>query len=166
MQSSTYTTDGHTQVDGRRYVTEVHILDDGSEQHVIYLAPPKWTDAEYAATMATRAAQIDAEHVVSKIEEKIDAALEWATAVTVETAKELPEQMPLDEIRKRFAAATGEEAAKLATFLDAALTDSKLSDEEAAALFGVDANVWPEYRKTTLEPLRDAWVVVQTARGV
>jgi broad specificity phosphatase PhoE len=58
ITSSTYTLDGHAQVDGRRYVRETHTDSDGQQHVVEYLAPAGWTDVEYAATMQARAAQL------------------------------------------------------------------------------------------------------------
>ena len=61
MQSSSYTTDGHTQADGRRYVRETHVDDAGVTHTVEYLAPAGWTATEYTARMNERAAQLDAQ---------------------------------------------------------------------------------------------------------
>lgn len=59
MQSSTYTPDTHAQADGRRYVTESFVDDDGGPHSRLYLAPASWGDAEYAAHLSATAAQID-----------------------------------------------------------------------------------------------------------
>lgn len=61
MQSSSYTTDGHTQIDGRRYVRETHLDDAGVTHTSEYLAPANWTATEYTARMNERAAKIDAQ---------------------------------------------------------------------------------------------------------
>ena len=60
MQSSTYTVDGHAQIDGRRYVREAHVDVTGKEHTSTYLAPADWTATEYTARMNERAARIDA----------------------------------------------------------------------------------------------------------
>lgn len=60
MQSSTYTVDGHDQVDGRRYVREIHVDVTGATHASEYLAPASWTATEYASRLAQTAAQLDA----------------------------------------------------------------------------------------------------------
>lgn len=54
--SSSYTLDPHTQVDGRRYVTETHTLNAGGPVVVTYLAA---VGEDYAAVMTARVAQIN-----------------------------------------------------------------------------------------------------------
>lgn len=57
--SSSYTADAHAQADGRRYVRELHTLDDGSVQQATYLAPAGWGDAEFSAQMTARVGRIN-----------------------------------------------------------------------------------------------------------
>lgn len=49
--SSQYIADEHAQVDGRRYVTEIHTDSEGVEHRVSYLAP---VNADYAAIASAR----------------------------------------------------------------------------------------------------------------
>ena len=61
MQSSTYTTDAHTQPDGSRYVYERHTDVTGRVHTVLYRAPAAWGDAEINAILSRRAGEIDAQ---------------------------------------------------------------------------------------------------------
>ena len=62
MQSSTFTTDAHTQPDGSRYVYERHTDVTGRVwQPHPWRAPAGWGDAEITAVITARAAQIDAQ---------------------------------------------------------------------------------------------------------
>ena len=54
--SSTYVLDGHTQADGRRYVTEKHADSEGVTHELYYLAE---AGADYSAIMLSRVAQIE-----------------------------------------------------------------------------------------------------------
>lgn len=53
--SSTYQPDAHTQVDGRRYVTESHTDATGAVHTLTYLADP---GADYGAILAVHAQQL------------------------------------------------------------------------------------------------------------
>lgn len=57
IKSSALSLDDHAQTDGRLYVTETHVFDDGSVQVFQYLADPK---ADWQATMTAHAAQLEA----------------------------------------------------------------------------------------------------------
>ena len=62
MQSSTYTTDAHTQQDGSRYVYERHTDATGRVHQLSpWRAPAGWGDAEITAVITARAVQIDAQ---------------------------------------------------------------------------------------------------------
>jgi hypothetical protein len=56
VASNSYVADAHTQADGRRYVTETHVLTAGAPVVVSYLAA---VGADYAAIMAARVDQIN-----------------------------------------------------------------------------------------------------------
>lgn len=56
--SSSYTADAHAQADGRRYVRELHTLDDGSTMGATYLAPAGWGEVEFVAQMNARVGRI------------------------------------------------------------------------------------------------------------
>lgn len=61
MLSSTYTVDAHAQADGSHYVLEHH-TDVANRVHQVgpWLAAPGTVDADIAAVVTARAAQIDA----------------------------------------------------------------------------------------------------------
>lgn len=54
--SSSYALEPHTQVDGRRYVTEKHVLSAGEPVVITYLAA---VGADYQSIMTQRVQQID-----------------------------------------------------------------------------------------------------------
>lgn len=68
VASSSYVADAHTQVDGRRYVTETHVLTAGEPVVVQYLAP---VGSDYAAIMAARVPQINAQLAESEAQQII-----------------------------------------------------------------------------------------------
>jgi hypothetical protein len=166
MQSSTYTLDNHRQVDGRIYVRETHVDDAGETHHVDYLAPSGWTATDYAETMTARAVQIDAERIVSKAEQEVSAAVAWADAVAVDPGqvKEAP-AAPIEEIRKKYSQASGIEAAQLATYLSEMIDAGKIDLKEAAAAWGLDPEQFEKMRAEKFAPLRDAYLMVKSARG-
>ena len=66
--SSSYELDNHTQVDGRRYVTETHTLNVGQPVVIMYLAA---VGADYQAIMDARVDQINAQLAEQEADEVI-----------------------------------------------------------------------------------------------
>lgn len=67
--SSTYTVDAHAQIDGRKYVTEMHTDSVGDVHRVEYLAP---VGADYTAIMNARAVVISNALAQSEFEGMLD----------------------------------------------------------------------------------------------
>lgn len=65
MVSSVVTVDGHTQVDGRRYVTETHTDSNGAVYVIEYLSA---VGADTAAIAAARADQIIADQTQAELD--------------------------------------------------------------------------------------------------
>ena len=68
VSTSTYVLDNHTQSDGRRYVTETHVLTAGDPVVIMYLAA---VGADYDAIMSARADQIDVQLAEQEADEVI-----------------------------------------------------------------------------------------------
>lgn len=69
--ASSYALDPHTQVDGRRYVTETHQLNVDGPVVITYLAA---AGEDYAAVMTARVAQIDDMLAAQEAEEVLGGA--------------------------------------------------------------------------------------------
>ena len=69
--SSTYTVD-HAQIDGRKYVAELHTDSDGKVHRCEYLAPADWTTTEYDAKLSERATAISARLAQQEIDEVLN----------------------------------------------------------------------------------------------
>lgn len=70
VASSSYVADAHTQPDGRRYVTETHVLTVGAPVIVQYLAA---VGADYNSIMSSRAQQINADLAEQEAQQIIEA---------------------------------------------------------------------------------------------
>jgi hypothetical protein len=63
--SSSYEVDNYTQIDGRRYVTEIHIDSTGQEHRFYYLAD---VGADYNTIMSSRILDLEKELATKEFE--------------------------------------------------------------------------------------------------
>lgn len=143
MQSSTYTI-GHAQADGRRQVIE----------RIVEYGPVAVMD--YAAVMAARAVAMDAALADAEVDECL-------ATNTVRSQYQTGAQFAA-RLRSRYAVATDEAAAKIATWILDRITAGQLTDLQVRTAFGLTTTQY-NAMKTRMTNLRTNWLAVQAATG-
>lgn len=159
MVSSTHVV-GHAQVDGRRYVVELHTDVVGVVRRAEWLSPGNLSDAELTEICTARAAALDTELADREAFEKVNGVA--AVTLSYQTAAQFATRL-----REWYRNASREELCRLAWWLVEMLGAGLLTDAQlrSASAFDMTANAWNSFKAAKLVTAHDHWAGLQAAQG-
>ena len=155
ITASIFTT-GHAQVDGRRYVREVHTDHLGVEHAVEYL----WdgvTDRD--AIMTARAQRIAEALAAAEYADRV-AFDGWSGPLQHQTAANFA-----DKLRAEYRISTRERVCYLAWWLLRRINEGTFTDAQVRNAFGMTTQQYTTFKTNKLIPMHDHWTAVLVAEG-
>lgn len=143
------------EADGRRWCREVHTVTGGAEVALDYLAA---VDADCAAIMAARVASLNEQLAAQEAQDNLNR--DGALTLLHQTGAQF-----VTRFRAAVAAASREEACRLAWWLLRRIAAGHITDTQARNAFGMTAAQWTTFKTNKLQPRSDAWDAVLAAVG-